>query len=53
MEPEDGVKARIGNVAHVPAIAHEHMDAIMHILDAVVVSPTPVGEAYVGEWAIL
>lgn len=53
MKPENRVKARVGYVAHVPSVADQHMDTVMHIFNAVVVPSTLVRIANVGKRPIL
>ena len=53
MKPEDWVKARIGDVAHVPTITHKHMDAVVHVFDTVVASTSSIDIPLVGKWPII
>lgn len=53
MKPEYRVKARIGYVAHVPSVADQHMDTIVHVFNAVVVPSALVRIANVRKGPIL
>lgn len=53
MKPENRVKAGVGYVAHVPSVADQHMDTVVHIFNAIVVPAALVGIANVGKGPIL
>lgn len=53
VEPENGVKARVRDVAHMPPVAYKHVDAIVHILNAVIAPTTSIVVPDVGKWPII
>ena len=52
VQPEDWVKCRVGKHGHVPGAAHKVMDRIVHILNGVVATATPVSIAGIGEGGV-
>lgn len=42
VQPEDGVKARIWNITHVPSVSDESVDKVVHALEGVVGSASAV-----------
>lgn len=53
MQPENGIESRVRDDAHVSSVAHQTVDNIMHIFNAVVSTTPTVRVSRVGEWCII
>ena len=53
MEPEDGVEACVGDVAHVSSVSDQTVDGVVHVLEGVVGSASVIGESSVRERCVI
>ena len=53
MEPEDGIEACVGNVAHVSSVSDQTMDSVVHVLEGVVGCASVIGESSVGKRCVI
>ena len=52
VKPEDGIKRRVWNVAHMTTVTYERVNGVVHILDTVVPHAASIGVGYVRKWCV-
>ena len=53
VQPEDGIKACVWNVAHVATVPHQTVDSVVYAFKGVIGRAATVGESCIGERCIV